>query len=81
MNSTIALLGALGANARRDTDAHASKMRSAFREGFRDGHSCRLCPRVSIPDDVTDCDRERRANVLWRAHWIRMRAARHRDSA
>ncbi len=71
-------LGALGANARRDTDAHAALMRRALRDGFLAGHACRLCQRFDIPDGVTAADRQKRADRLWKLHWARMRAASHK---
>jgi hypothetical protein len=75
---TYSRIGGLTAAARRDNDRHAAFMRRAFRESFRTGHRCRLCPEIEIPADVSPHDREQRAAALWQLHWERMRARRAR---
>lgn len=70
--SAIGRLGGLTTAAKIDTQARARVGQSKFRDGFADGHSCRVCPGVTIPADLPDDERKRRANQLYRLHFTRL---------
>jgi len=74
-------IAGLASAARRDTDAHAAMMRRALRDRFLEGHDCRLCPRIDIPEGISDRDRQKRAERLWKLHWERMRLNRKAQPA
>jgi hypothetical protein len=61
-----------------------AKARQTFRESFLTGHTCKVCPEVSIPADLPLAERQRRADALHSAHYVRVRMARgkkRRDAA
>ena len=72
------LAGRVGGYARaalydgRDMTAAA---RQRFTESFREGHGCRVCPRVTLPADLLPTERGRRAEALRRAHYARVAMA------
>ena len=73
---SIGRLGGLTAAATVDTHARALTGQSAFRAGFVDGHSCKLCRPIEIPADLPDDERKRRADLLYTIHFGRLARAR-----
>jgi hypothetical protein len=69
-------LGGLTTAARHGGTAATQAARDTYRQSFREGHGCRVCPRVDIPFDLPDDERERRGEYLRRAHFARMAMAR-----
>lgn len=76
--ASIGKLGGLTFAATNDTAALSAKGRSAFRDSFLTGHGCKLCPQVDLGPELSDRERVRRANLLFRMHFIRMVGARRR---
>jgi hypothetical protein len=56
-----------------------AKARATFRASFLTGHACRVCPPVTIPADLPETERQRRADALFSAHYVRVRMARGRS--
>ena len=47
--------------------------RSRFESSFAEGHGCRICgPRVEIPADLPEAERERRGQALRKIHATRI---------
>ncbi len=67
----LAFIAKHGIGAARERAAHASR---SLRASFEHGHGCSLCPKVTIPDDLSPEERTARADALWHLHWIRLRA-------
>lgn len=74
MRRRIAALGGLGKSARY-TDGLAQG-RQTYRDSFRKGHECGMCPRVDIPQDLPEDEIQRRADALFSAHMRRIRMRR-----
>lgn len=73
-----ARLGGLTRAALYDGAAVTAKARETFRTSFLTGHRCRVCPHVEIPADLAPLERQRRADALYQAHYVRVRLARGR---
>lgn len=58
-----------------------AKARQTFRDSFLTGHTCKVCPPVAIPADLPLHERQRRADALHQAHYVRVRMARGRKRA
>ena len=52
-----------------DGVAMTAKARHTFERSFLDGHACRLCPPVTIPENLPLVERERRAVALRKMHY------------
>ncbi len=65
-------LGAYAALSRHDSREINARARQVFRDSFRAGHGCRLCPRVDMPDGLPDGEVTRRAEMIRRAHFSRL---------
>ncbi len=74
--ASIARLGGLAAAARNDTVARSLPARTAFHESFLLGHGCKVCKTVTIPADLPDTERQRRATALRALHFGQMARAR-----
>jgi hypothetical protein len=75
-------LGGLTSAARYGGEAMTAAARAAYRESFKYGHECRVCPPVIPPDGLSEFERARRAEFLRRAHFSRLAAlAAERRSA
>lgn len=71
-----ARLGGLTRSALYDGREVTAKARQAFRDSFLIGHTCKVCPQVTIPLDLAVAERQRRADALHQAHYVRVRLAR-----
>jgi hypothetical protein len=69
-------IGGLTTAARIDTEARAESGQLGFRERFRDGHECRICPPTAIPTNLPEGERARRSEALYRAHMVRIASRR-----
>lgn len=76
--ASIGKLGGLTFAATNDTKALSQLGRNAFRDSFLKGHGCKLCPQIDLPEDLKPQERVRRANMLFRMHFMRMVGARRR---
>lgn len=76
MRRRIAALGGLG-KAARHGDGLAEGRRT-YRDSFRAGHECGMCPKVEIPQDLPAEEIDRRAKALFAAHMRRIRMRRMR---
>jgi hypothetical protein len=78
------LAGRVGGYARAalyDGREMTAAARQRFIESFREGHDCRVCPRVELPADLLPAERERRAEALRRLHYARVALASARKRA
>jgi hypothetical protein len=73
---SIGRLGGLTTAATIDVTARAKAGQSKFREGFTDGHGCKLCRFIEIPTDLDATERKRRADLLFTIHFGRLARAR-----
>lgn len=71
-----ARLGGLTRAALYDGREVTAKARSAFRDSFLTGHQCKVCPPVAIPANLLPEERQRRADALHAAHYVRIRLER-----
>lgn len=83
MTSVNALAGRVGGYAKaaiHDGVEGTAAARQRYRQSFAYGHECRVCPKVTIAEDLPLGERQRRADALRRAHFARMalRSARAR---
>jgi hypothetical protein len=69
-------LGGLMRAAMYDGRDMTAKTRQTFRESFLIGHSCKVCPSVNIPAELSLSERQRRADALYSAHYERIRLVR-----
>lgn len=76
-----ARLGGLTRAAMYDGREVTAKARQAFRDSFLTGHTCKVCPPVVIPSDLPLDERQRRADALHQAHYVRVRLARSKKCA
>lgn len=76
-----ARLAAYVRSAKYDGREVTAKARATFRASFRTGHECKVCPLVTLPADLTETERDRRADALHQAHYLRIRLARGKRSA
>src|SRR3954470_5259290 len=51
------------------------KARRTYRESFRAGHECRLCPRFTMPAGLSEAEIDRRAIAVRREHFLRLSMA------
>lgn len=72
LRSRIAVHVALSRNDATQINARA---RQVYRDSFRLGHSCRLCPPFTMPAGLPDREVTRRAEALRQAHYARMALA------
>jgi hypothetical protein len=68
-------LGGYATAARYDGLAITGEARTTFRESFRAGHSCKLCPVFAMPEGLPESEVARRAEALRRAHYTRLAIA------
>jgi hypothetical protein len=61
--------------ARYDGREMTAAARRRFAESFLEGHGCRVCPTVAMPDGLLPGERARRAEALRRAHYARVALA------
>lgn len=76
--SIYSLAGRIGGHARAamyDGREMTARARERFRESFAQGHACRVCPGLTLPDDLLPVERARRAEALRRAHYARVAMA------
>lgn len=76
--TAIGKLGGLTNAARGNITSLSRSGRRAFRDGFDTGHGCRVCPTITIDQDLPPDERARRADALYRLHFARMAAAKAR---
>lgn len=65
----IGQIGGLRRSATTDMGVLAHAGQRSFRDSFENGHGCRVCTLVKIPDDITPEERKRRSNALYNAHF------------
>lgn len=70
--AAIGRIGGLTFSATNDTAALSSAGRTAFRASFQNGHECAACPPVTIATDISEDERDRRADALYRLHFARL---------
>jgi hypothetical protein len=68
----IGRLGGMAAAASTDVRARGRNGHAKFRQGFQVGHGCSVCPTISIPADLDEVERDRRADLLYRMHFVRL---------
>lgn len=73
-----ARLGGLTRAALYDGREVTAKARETFIASFQAGHACRVCPPIELPADLLPAERQRRADALRAAHYVRVRLARGR---
>ena len=81
--ASLARIGGLSRAAQYDGLQVTAKARETFRTSFLDGHSCKVCPRIDVPVDLSGPERDRRAEALRRLHYQRVSLAaaqKRRDS-
>lgn len=74
----ISSLGGLGRAARESPAAMLAAANRTYRDSFRKGHQCAMCPAVEIPQDLPAAEIDRRAQALFSAHMKRVRMRRQR---
>ena len=79
-NRDRARLGGLTRAALYDGAAVTAKARETFRASFLAGHSCKVCPEVPVPAELPPAERQRRADALYAAHYVRIRMAKAEKS-
>lgn len=79
--SEIARLGGLARSAKHSPGAMLAKANTTYRDSFRKGHQCAMCPAVEIPQDLEPAEIERRAEALYRLHMRRLRLRQTRAKA
>ncbi len=70
--------GGLTKAALYDTREATAAARAAFQDSFLDGHACKVCSRIDIPDDIPAHERRRRAEALRRRHFASIALQRTR---
>jgi hypothetical protein len=77
-----ARLGGYAARVHHTGDELLREANRAYRDSFRDGHRCAVCPDVRMAAGLTAEEVVRRAEALRRAHYTRlaMLSARARSS-
>jgi hypothetical protein len=65
-------LGGYATSATHDPLAINEKARAIYKDSFRDGHGCAVCPRIDIPADLPEAERLRRAEALRSLHFGRL---------
>jgi hypothetical protein len=68
-------LGGFATAAGHDSRAINAKARSTYRESFRIGHRCKLCPAFLMPEGLPESEVDRRSKALRRAHYVRLAIA------
>jgi hypothetical protein len=71
-----ARLGGLMRAATYDGVEVTAAARRTFRDSFRDGHACKVCPPTTLPVELAETERARRAEALRLSHYARIRLAR-----
>jgi hypothetical protein len=74
----IAALGGLARAAKETPADMLSRANNAYRDSFRTGHTCTICPEILIPQDLAPEEIGRRADLLYRAHMRRLRLRQQR---
>lgn len=74
----ISTLGGLGRAARESPEQMLEAANRTYRDSFRAGHQCGMCPTVTIPQDLPADEIERRAKALFSAHMRRLRMRQQR---
>ena len=69
---------AFAVQARYGSTAINERARAVYKDSFRAGHSCRLCPAIVIPEGLSGAEIDRRAVALRRAHFTRLALASSR---
>jgi hypothetical protein len=67
-----ARVGGYAARAKHDGRELTTLARAAYRDSFRRGHSCVLCPAYRMPTGLSDAEVTRRADSLRKAHYARL---------
>jgi hypothetical protein len=62
----------MAAAASTDVRARGARGHAKFRAGFQNGHECSVCPLIVIPGDLPEAERDRRADLLYRMHFVRL---------
>ena len=52
--------------------AVSAPARKAYRESFRQGHECGLCPRIDIDQELPEEEIQAKADILYRLHMTRI---------
>lgn len=65
-------MGGLTTAARHEGVALTAAARQVYRDSFREGHGCKLCPRWDMPADLSEAEVTRRAEALRKAHFGRL---------
>jgi hypothetical protein len=78
--SAIARIGGLALSAQRDPRDYTAAARAKFRDSFATGHGCRVCPTITIPDDLPSPEQARRAAALRSLHFSRLGRRRRPDA-
>lgn len=81
IRSLAARVGGLARAAQYDGLEVTAEARRAFIASFELGHSCRVCPEVILPDDLTPSERHRRGEALRRGHYARLAMTRAQKRA
>jgi len=68
-------LGGYRTAALYDSRVINEKARRTYRESFRSGHACRLCPRFTMPAGLSEAEVDRRAAALRSEHFLRLSIA------
>jgi len=68
-------LGGYRTAALYDSRAINEKARRTYRESFRAGHECRLCPLFTMPVGLSEAEIDRRSDALRREHYLRLSIA------
>lgn len=74
-------LGGYATAARYDGHAINAKARATYRDSFRAGHGCKLCPAFTMPEGLPEAEVARRAEALRRGHFTRLAIASSRARA
>jgi hypothetical protein len=69
LRSRIAAYAALSRNDPREINA---KARRVYRDSFRNGHRCVVCPVFVMPEGLSPAEVDRRADALRKAHFGRL---------
>jgi hypothetical protein len=75
IHSLAGRVGGYARAARYDGREMTAAARQRFADSFREGHECRVCPAVAMPDGLLQGERARRAEALRRAHYARVALA------
>lgn len=68
-------VGGFSRAAQYDGREMTASAREAFTESFLAGHTCKVCPATTLPDELEPTERKRRAEALRKAHYARIAMA------